>query len=307
VNIRFNLKQFREKYGTHDLCLDSLKELRYPSETICPKCKEPSAFYRVSNRSAYACKLCGWHVYPLAGTIFEKTSTPLDLWFYAMFLMIHTRSGTSAKQLERMLGVTYKTAWRIFKQIRMLMAQLDTTMLEGIVEVDETFIGGKGKNRMSQWHGNEKPKEVVMGMIKRNEKEKGGDKAYIKHIPNTGKWTLLKQVKDHVDTTARIITDENPGYIQLKYHNYLHDFVKHKETFVIGDIYTQNVEAFWSILKRGVYGVYRKVSKKYLQAYIDEYAWRYNHRKQSGKMFELLLQQVLEVKVLKASQLSSAT
>lgn len=264
--IRFTLKQFKEQYGSHDKCLDTLKAMRFPDNTPCPKCKKETVFYRVSNRSAYACKLCGWHVYPLAGTIFEKTSTPLDLWFFAMYLMIHTRSGTSAKQLERMLGVTYKTAWRIFKQIRMLMANTDSTLLDGTVEIDETFIGGKGKNRMSKRHGNEKPKEIVMGMLKRE------GKAYLKHIPNTGKWTLLQQIKDHIDPHARVITDEYRGYTQLKYHGYKHDFVKHKETYVIGDIYTQNIENLWSILKRGIYGVYRIVSKKYLQAYIDEYA-----------------------------------
>lgn len=305
MNIRYSFKQFKDEYGSHDQCLDALKELRYPSGTICPKCKEASAFYRVSNRSAYACKLCGWHVYPLAGTIFEKTSTPLDLWFYAMFLMIHTRSGTSAKQLERMLGVTYKTAWRMFKQIRMLMANINSTggLLDGEVEIDETFVGGKGMNRRFKPHFNEIPKEVVMGLVKRSQSGKGGDKVYLKHIPSTGKWALLEQIKNNVDPKARVITDEYRGYWQLPKYGYKHDYVNHQQTYVLNDIHTQNIENIWSILKRGIYGVYRHVSKKYLQAYADEYAWRYNHRKYNGKMFEMLLKQVVEVKALEVSQL----
>lgn len=292
MNTRFSLRQFKRKYGTHDLCLEAIKQLRFSDNMDCPKCKVQSVFYRVSQRSSYACKFCGHHIYPLAGTIFEKSTTGLDLWFFAMYLMVQTRSGVSAKQLERMLGVTYKTAWRIFKQIRMLMAQ-DPTLLDGIVEIDETFIGGKGKNRRYVPNFNEKPKEVVMGMVER------GGKAYAKHIPNTGKWTLLKQIKDHVSPTARLITDEYYGYTGLKHYGYNHQFVTHKETYVVGDIYTQSVENLWSILKRGIYGVYRVVSPKYLQAYIDEYAWRFNNRQFQGLMFEKLLRQITEVKPLR--------
>lgn len=252
----------------------------------------------------YQCS-CGYQISPLAGTVFEKTTTPLQYWFYAIFLMTNTRSGVSAKQLQRELGVTYKTAWRIFKQIRILMANANSSggKLDGTVEIDETFIGGKGKNRAFKWkQGIEgKEKEVVMGMVQRNKDTKGGNRAYLKHIPNTGKWTLLSQIKDNVDPTARVITDEYAGYTQLKYHGYKHDFVKHKETYVVGDIYTQNIEGLWSIVKRGIYGVYRVVSKKYLQAYIDEYSWRYNNRQFNDQMFERLLGEVASVRVLSSA------
>lgn len=247
----------------------------------------------------YQCS-CGYQISPLAGTVFEKTTTPLQYWFYAIFLMTNTRSGVSAKQLQRELGVTYKTAWRIFKQIRILMANANNSggLLDGTVEVDETFIGGKGANRRFKPNFNLIPKQVVMGMVQRNMEGKGGNKAYLKHIPNTGKWSLLKQIKNNVDPQARVITDEYYGYTQLKYHGYKHQFVKHKDTYVVGDIYTQNVEGLWSIVKRGIYGVYRVVSKKYLQAYIDEYSWRYNNRKYEDQMFERLLKEVASVKVI---------
>lgn len=294
---KFGLKEFRKKYGTHEQCLEVLKQLRFPDPCKCPKCNIAQKFYPVTGRTSYACNNCGHHIYPLAGTIFEKSTTPLDLWFFAMYLMTQTRSGTSAKQLERMLGVTYKTAWRIFKQIRMLMAQIEGNLLDGIVEIDETFIGGKGSNRRFVPHFNEVPKEAVMGIIQR------GGKAYLKHIPNTGKWTLLKQIKANVSPQARIVTDEWAGYIHLKRHGYTHNTVNHHKTYVDGDIHTQNAENVWSQLKRGIYGVYRVVSKKYLQAYVDEYAWRYNNRKLAGRMFDRLLHQVVEVRGLSVEQL----
>lgn len=297
MKTKLSLRSFRSKYGTHVQCLEAVKQMQFPEPHACPKCKTVQKFYPVTNRTAYACNSCGHHIYPLAGTIFEKSTTPLDLWFFAMYLMAQTRSGTSAKQLERMLGVTYKTAWRMFKQIRMLMAE-GGLPLDGDVEIDETFIGGKGMNRAYKPHFNLKQKEIVMGMIQRD------GKAYFKHIESTGKWAILKQVQTHISPTARVLTDEMPSYIQLTKHGYGHETVKHKsKEYVRGDVHTQNVDSFWSGLKRGIYGVYRKVSKKYLQAYVDEYGFRYNNRKQSEMMFDLLLERVTSVSSLKASQL----
>lgn len=286
---KFSLGTFLRKYKNDEMCLEHIVSIKFPKGIYCETCKMISKFYKVTGRPVYQCS-CGYQVSPLAGTIFEKTTTPLQFWFYAMFVMTATRSGVSARQLQRELGVTYKTAWRMMKQIRLLMANVDKTLLDGTVEIDETYMGGKGKNRRYEWNGNEKEKQVVMGMVKR------GGKAYLKHIPNAGKWTLLKQIKENVSPTARVITDEWPGYIQLPKYGYRHDVVKHTETYVVGDIYTQNIENLWSIIKRGVYGVYRNVSKKYLQAYIDEYAWRYNRRAMPQSMFDMLLAQVAEVR-----------
>jgi transposase len=292
MNTKLSLRNFQRKYGTNGQCLEAVKKLRFPDEMECPKCKQMSVFYPVTNRTSYACKQCGYHLYPLAGTIFEKSTTPLQYWFFAMYLMTQTRSGTSAKQLERMLGVTYKTAWRMFKQIRLLMAQ-ETSLLDGTVEIDETFVGGKGKNRATKPNFNLIPKQVVMGIVKR----KG--QAYFKHIPNTGKWTLLEQVQEHVDPTARVMTDEYGAYVSLPRMGFAHNSVKHSASqYVYGDVHTNTVEGFWSILKRGVYGVYRVVSKKYLQAYVDEYAFRYNHRN-NGMMIDVLIGRIADVRLLK--------
>lgn len=296
--MKFSLREFKQEYGTHDQCLEAIKNLRYPDLIECFKCKLKEKFYKVKGRTSYACNNCGNHIYPLAGTIFEKTSTPLDLWFFAMYLMTQTRSGTSAKQLERMLGVTYKTAWRIFKQIRMLMTQTPS-LLEGIVEVDETFIGGKGKNRAYEWRAN-KPKQVVMGIVKRR------GTAYLKHIPNTNSYTLINQIKENISPKAFVMSDDYQAYKRLYEHGYSHHYsVNHSDSQYVrwnGLIHNNTIESLWSQLKRGIYGVYRNVSKKYLQAYIDEYAWRYNNKRYQDRIFDRLLRQITEVTFLKVAQ-----
>lgn len=294
MNNKFSLRQFRLKYGTHDKCLEAIKQLKYGELTNCPKCKTDQKFYPVTNRTAYACNSCGFHTYPLAGTIFEKSTTPLDLWFFAMYLMVQTKSGVSAKTLERMLGVTYKTAWRMFKQIRLLMAQ-EPSLLEGIVEIDETYVGGKGRNRAKEWHGGVEEKQIVWGAVKR------GGKAYMKHIPNTNKYTLITQVKENVSPTAHVMSDELMSYKHLYDFGYYNHFsVNHSMGEYARDhlIHNNSVENMWSHLKRGITGVYRVVSKKYLQAYVDEFAFRYNNRLLGGGMFEILFKQIVEVKTI---------
>ncbi|NTU47254.1 IS1595 family transposase [Candidatus Roizmanbacteria bacterium] len=143
MNDKFTLLDFLERYDTEEKCLEEIKNIRFSNGITCVKCNKVTNHYKINGRLQYACSACGHHIAPLAGTIFEKTTTPLKLWFYAMFLMINTRAGISAKQLERELGVTYKTAWRMAKQIRILMSDMDITFFEGTVEIDETYVGGK--------------------------------------------------------------------------------------------------------------------------------------------------------------------
>jgi transposase-like protein len=290
---KFTLSQFLREYPDDDKCLEKVKTLRWPDLIPCSKCNKPTKHHKVKDRKAYACQWCGSHVYPLAGTIFDKTSTSLQLWFYAIYLMVQTRAGISAKQLQRELGVTYKTAWRMFNQIRKLMSDSGTP-LGGEIEVDETFIGGKGKYRKHEWNNNEKPKEVVMGMLQR----KG--KVYLRHIPNTGKWTLLKQIQDNVKNDATVYSDEFGGYYHLYKFGYNHLNVNHNVgQFKNGIAHTNSIENFWSNMKRGITGVYRHVSPKYLQNYTDEYGWRHNNRLFGGRMFDLLLGEIAEIKLLK--------
>lgn len=251
---------------------------------------------------SYSCGICRTQVYPLAGTIFHKTTTPLRIWFYVMWVMIKTRSGISARQIMRETGVTYKCAFRMCHQLRKLMAD-DGDPLKGITESDETYIGGKGINKRFVPDFAEKQKEIVMGILER------GGKIHLRHIPNTGKWTMLKHIKENVKTDATIYTDQLPAYTQLKYHGYNHSSVNHKETYVIKgtDIHTNSIEGFWSIFKRGVEGVYTHISPKYLQNYADEYGFRYGNRNIGDGMFYEMLKQTGVKKTQRVEQLSSIT
>lgn len=285
----FTLATFFRKFKTSDKCLEYLKDIIYPNGIFCKNCKTVTKFYKIKGRKVYQC-FCGFQISPLSQTIFKNSSTRLQYWFYAIFVMSVTRSGVSAKQLQRELGISYPTAWRMFKLIRTLMKNKNDLILNGTVEIDETFIGGKGYNRGKIWWANweDHPKQIVMGLVERN------GRAYVKHIPNTGKYTLLKQIKDHVDPKAHIMTDDYYGYTQLKYHGYKHGHVRHSKKYVDGNIYVNNVEGLWSHMKRGLTGVYRHVSPKYLQSYADEYAFRYSHRKEPEKMFEILLNEAIK-------------
>src|SRR3990172_8211222 len=296
---KFSLGVFLKKYSDNDKCLEKIKDLRWSNGIFCKQCEKITKFYKIKGRPVFECEFGGSHqVSPLAGTIFEKTTTPLQYWFYAIYIMTQTRSGISAKQLQRELGVTYKTAHRMFKKIRLLMTETKGDLLSGNVEIDETFVGGKGKNRAFKPNFSEIPKEVIMGMVER------GGKLHTKHIPNTGKYTLLEEIQKNVDKNASIMTDNYAGYTQLSKYGYHHFSVNHSASeYTRGEIHTQNIEGVWSQLKRVITGVYRHVSKEYLQSYSDEFSWRYNHRNDIN-IFDSLLKQVAEVKILKSSQLS---
>src|ERR1035438_10851094 len=172
AELRYTFKQFEQDFPTDDACLEQIKEQRFPGGvTACHKCEQkPRKHYRVKGRTAYACETCGNHIYPLAGTIFEKSSTKLRIWFHAMYLMGSTRCGISAKQIQRETGVTYKTAWRMFKQIRKLMAE--ELQLGGAggpgVEMDEMYHGGRRKNEAGRpLRGDLPNKTVVTGIVER--------------------------------------------------------------------------------------------------------------------------------------------
>ena len=247
---------------------------------------------------SYSCGVCRTQVYPLKGTIFQKSTTDLRTWFYVMFLMNTTRSGVSARAVMRQVGVTYKCAFRMCHQIRKLMAD-DGEPLSGITESDETHIGGKGSNKRYVPNFSEKQKEILMGILQR------GGKIHLRHIPNTGKWTMLKYVRDNIATDATIYTDQLPAYEQLAKYGYKHASVNHKETYVIrgADIHTNSIEGFWSIFKRGVTGVYTHISPKYLESYGNEYGFRYGNRKLGNGMFyEMLRQIAVKKKVLQGAQ-----
>jgi transposase-like protein len=223
----------------------------------------------------------------MAGTIFEKSATSLRLWFYAMFLMGSTRCGISAKQIQRETGVTYKTAWRMFKQIRTLMSE--DIQMEGSasIEIDETGVGGRSR-RKGKVH---KPYTTVFGMVER----KGRVKAVV--AADRKRDTLTPIIKEYILPNSTIFSDEYVSYDDLKFHRneYQHKRINHSAgVYVMGDVHTQTIEGFWSLIKRGIGGVYHSVSQKYLQTYLDEYSFRYNHRNEGNLIFTSLLKRVCE-------------
>jgi transposase-like protein len=227
----------------------------------------------------------------LAGTIFEKTTTPLKLWFYAMYQMGSTRCGISAKQIQRETGVTYKTAWRMFKQIRTLMSE--DLILTGPVEMDETYYGAPKKNQHANKRiaGTHKDKQPVSGIVER----KG--RVITRVVSDVKEKTLMPIIAERVLPKSVVYTDSYTSYdkVHRMGENYRHERVNHSSgIYVMGHVHTQTFEGFWSLLKRGVGGVYHSVSTKYLQSYCNEYAYRYNHRTDPQPMFIGLLAQVSE-------------
>lgn len=287
TNDKFTLRQFRYRFPDSDACLEELKLVRFGEKLDCLKCGKNSKFYKVKGRKAYQCPFCRYQMYPLAGTVFEKSTTDLWDWFYAIYIMVQTRAGISAKQLERELGVTYKTAWRMFHQIRKLMSE-DGNPLTGEVEIDEGYFGGKGYWRAKERRDLEDNKAVIFGMVER----KGRVKAV--HVPSSGARALLPQVQKHIAPNSKIYSDEYGSYKMLNRMGYKHGVIRHKDLqFVKGKIHTQGIENFWSNMKRGITGVYRHVDAKYIQAYADEYSWRYSQRGTTAeKSFENLLSRV---------------
>lgn len=170
-HLRYTLDQFREQFPNDDACLETIKEQRYPGGvTFCPECKQKRRLYRIAGRPAYSCE-AGHHFYPLAGTIFEKSTTALPIWFYAMYQMGSTRCGISAKQIQRETGVTYKTAWRIFNQIRSLLSAPDMQQEASSAEMDESYFGAKRKGGTEKSHPSpsDPSKACVVGFAERTQ------------------------------------------------------------------------------------------------------------------------------------------
>jgi transposase-like protein len=291
--LRYTVEQFHAEFPTADSCLEFIKEQRWPDgRTYCEKCEAEHKHYRVTGRTAYACDHCGNHIYPLAGTIFEKSTTSLRTWFHAMYLMANTRCGISAKQIQRETGVTYKTAWRMFRQIRTLFSE--DIILGGAngVEMDETYVGGRrrGGHRGRPPAGDRK-QTCVVGIVERK-----GRVIAVAANDATRK-TLHGIAAERILPETTVFTDELASYNGLESvgGGYLHRRINHSaKIYVVGDIHTNTIEGFWSLVKRGIGGVYHAVSQKYLQTYLDEYSFRYNRRDSTVPMFRLMLSRVSE-------------
>ena len=281
---KYTIKDFERDFPNDDACLEWLRNNRWSDGIHCVKCQRITKHYKVSGRSAYACEFCGNHVYPMVGTILEHSATPLRLWFHAMFLMGSTRCGISAMQLQRELGVTYKTAWRMFKQVRSMLNE-DVMSLLSEVEVDESYFGGKRRGKRGRGAEGKTP---VFGMAQR----KG--KVIATVVPNVQAATILPKVKEKVLPSSVIYTDEFLAYDSIPKMGYQHKRVHHAaKVYVQGDAHTNTIEGFWSLVKRGIDGVHHAVSAKYLQTYINSYSFRWNHRDDEKPMFLQILSRLV--------------
>lgn len=281
--MKYTIKNLRSDFPSDKACLDFIFKNRWPRGLTCQNC-ESKDFYHVKGRKSYACK-CGYQVSPTEGTIFHKSSTPLTLWFHAIFLMSQSKNGVAAKELERQLGVTYKCAWRMARQIRLLMTD-DDGPLGGneIVELDETYVGGKAKGKRGRGAAKKTP---VFGAVERDGKIK------TKVVLNVRKLTLMPLIKDMVANNSVIVTDESNSYNDVKKIGHLHESINHsKGQYVDGDVHTNTIEGFWSQFKRSVHGTYHSVSRKHLQLYLDEFSFRYSHRKSDVALPVLIFSKV---------------
>ncbi len=306
-----SLMEFTERYPDDAACLDRLWRSRYAPDghhAHCPKCERERKFHRTKTRASYTCDSCGLHVHPAAGTIFEKTTTSLRLWFYAMYLMSSTRYGISAKQLEREIGVTYRTAHRMMKKIRTeLMNDTDDPPLKGDVEVDETSWGGKPKRAHGQ------PRDIALGPSRRSEAAKAreakatvlgmverGGRVRARVIPSRHGAGLSRAVLANVNPDSILFTDDWASYKPLR-RNYIdHKVINHSAgLYVDGSTHTNTIEGFFGNLKTGMRGAYKKVSPEYLQSYVDEYTWRHNAQRERAEqgvpLFEQLLSRAVAV------------
>ena len=284
MKAKFTKRDFDKMFPDNDACLEWIKNQQYPNGIECPVCKKVTKHHKVAKRPVYECDYCGHQISPLATTIFCKSPTPLRVWFGAIYEMATTRSGYSAKALQRKYGVTYKTAWRMFKQIRKLLDE-KPDIFSGEVEVDETYVGGvrhgiRGRGALG--------KTPVMGIVQRK------SKVMAKVVPNTKRSTVTPLITQNVSRNAILYTDEFHTYDHLTYIGFNHQRINHRAKFyVAGKVHTNSIEGFWSQFKRGISGVYHSVSPKYLQTYLNEYAFRYNHRSDEIPMIQLMLSQIV--------------
>lgn len=276
------IQDFFKRFPDDSACLAHLFELRYGHDFGCPKCGMVGAFRKLAKHPAYTCN-CGHHVHPMQGTIFQDSHTPLTKWFYAIYLFTTTRHGVPAKEIQRQLGVSYPTAFRMAHLIRQHMTMTDgDPSLGGHVEADETYVGGVRKG--GKGGRSSESKTVVFGML-----ERGGD-VMTRVVPDTSAKTLVGHIRRNVDKGSTISTDEWPSYNVLRKAGYAHGAVNHgREQWVDGAHHTNSIEGFWSQIKRSISGTHVHVSRKHLAKYLGEFEFRYNLRHSPQIMFARLL------------------
>lgn len=293
-----NLKQLIKKFSNEQKCREFLAYQRWNGKPICPHCGHDKV-YTINNGKGYKCanNQCYKKFTVTVGTIFEASNIPLTTWFPAMYLIASHKKGISSVQLAKDLGLTQKTGWFVLHRIRESLKKTNPEMLAGVVEIDETYMSRKfgseykaippdqveAMENSQQW-SKKNNLGAVMGMIERKGDVRvfATDSASAKNIGDA--------VSRNVATDTLLFTDESNKY-KNSLSGYTRQTVNHsKKEWVRGIVHTNNMEAFWSVLKRGVYGIYHQISYKHLQRYCDEFSYRYNSRKiTDGERFEVTL------------------
>ncbi len=281
--VKYTINEFRKDFPNNDACLKYLFNLFYGH------LPEFDKYYLIKGRKEFVHSLSGEHISPLANTIFHKSSTDLTTWFEAIYKFANSRNGVSAMELMRDFGVTYKCAWRMAKQIRTLFED-NSTPIGGkgkIVEMDEMYVGGKESNKHSKKKlGNlaTQGKTAVIGALEREHK------VITRVIDDTTSSNITPFIRGKIDIHSHVYTDEYKGYHKLVEQGYRHKTINHSQSeYVNGDTHTNSIEGFWSLVKNGINGTYRMVSPKYLQTYINEFAFRYNHDHSKSHLFDYIL------------------
>jgi transposase-like protein len=289
-----NLAQLTEQFGTDAKCRKALEALRWKDGPECPRCKSKAT--PVANRDTFDCDDCHYQFSVTAGTIFHDSHLSLWKWFITTALLCESKKGMSSCQIQRTIGVSYKTAWYLVHRIRAAMVEMEPKKLGGTVEIDETYVGGKAR----RWRKRSE-KKVVIGIRQRN-----GDLRLI-HAEdaksNTVRDIINANVGGHVEV---IMTDESAIYPWAlnQIQSQKHQTINHTREYAHGDVHTNTVESAFSLLKRGIVGTWHKVSAKHLPAYLDEMCFRFNNRKNPylfrDTIIKLIQTQTLEYKELTA-------
>ncbi|MBW8242985.1 IS1595 family transposase [Muricauda oceani] len=289
INKDFNsILEIIQTFPDEQSCIDHLEELRWNGNVISPFDETSKVYNCKGNR--YKCKNTGKYFNIKTNTIFDNTKLPLQKWFLAIWLVTSHKKGISSLQLGRDLNITQKSAWFMLSRIRQCFG-IDNDQMEGEIEADETYVGGKEGNK----HADKRIKNAqggvgkaaVLGMVQR------GGNVSAKKIDDVSMQTLSAEIMRNVKEGAKLYTDEFTSYKRLK-RVYDHKFVKHsRKQYVKGRVHTNTIESFWALLKRGIFGIYHFTSKKHLQLYVDEFCFRYNSRQiTESARFNLLLQNI---------------